>query len=117
MAASKFVGMLFNSRTQAHVYHLLTPYYSQHKALQKYYEKIVDLADDYAEAYMGTYGRMKKVSTNSRFLRDPRKARAYFMTLLTRIRRLRLPKDTHLRNIQDEIIALIRRTIYMLTLK
>jgi len=117
MSVNKFVGLLFNSRTQAHVFHLLTPYYSQHKALEKYYEKIVDLTDDYAEAYMGTYGRMKKIGTNSRFLRDPKKARMYFMNLLKRIRHLRLPKDTHLRNIQDEIIGLIRRTIYMLSLK
>ena len=35
-----------------------------------------------------------------------------------RIRALRLPKgDTYLKNIQDEIVALIRSTMYMLTLK
>jgi DNA-binding ferritin-like protein len=117
MAANKFIGMLFNSRTQAHVFHLVTPYYSQHKALEKYYEKIVDLTDSYAEAYMGQYGRLKKINANSRFLRDPKKARLYFMNLLKRIKHLRLPKDTYLRNIQDEITALIRRTIYMLTLR
>jgi hypothetical protein len=36
---------------------------------------------------------------------------------LAGVRRLRLPRDTYLKNIQDEITALIRSTLYMLTLK
>lgn len=117
MAATKYVGMLMNSRTQAHVFHLVTSSYAQHKALEKYYEKIVDLLDDYAEAYMGKYGRLGAVRANSRFLTDPKKARGYFATLLVRIKALKLPKDPYLRNIQDEITGLIRKTMYMLTLK
>jgi hypothetical protein len=117
MAASKFVTMLMNSRNQAHAFHLTTSSYAQHKALEKYYEKIVDLLDDYAEAYMGKYGRISKIRINSRFLSNPKKARSYFGALLRRIRTLRLPKDTYLRNIQDEITGLIRKTMYMLTLR
>ena len=118
MAANRYVGMLMNSREQAHMFHLTTNSYAQHKALQKYYEGIVPLLDDWAEAYMGKYGRLKRITANKRFLRDPKKARAYFKTLLVRIRNLRLPRgDTYLKNIQDEIIALIRKTLYMLSLK
>ena len=117
MAATKFVAILMNSRTQAHAYHLETTSYAQHKALEKYYEKIVDLLDDYAEAYMGKYGRIGAIQSNTRFNRDPKKARAYFARLLARIRLLKLPKDTYLKNIQDEITALIRKTMYLLTLK
>jgi hypothetical protein len=116
-AATKFVAILMNSRNQAHAFHLTTSSYAQHKALEKYYEKIVDLLDDYAEAYMGKYGRIGKIRMNSRFLREPKKARPYFGSLLKRIRSLRLPKDTYLKNIQDEITALIRKTMYMLTLR
>jgi hypothetical protein len=51
-------------------------------------------------------------------MKDPTKAKAYFKSLLTRVRAIRLPSgDTYLKNIQDEIIALIRSTLYMLTLK
>lgn len=116
-AATKFVAILMNSRNQAHAFHLETSSYAQHKALEKYYEKIVDLLDDYAEAYMGKYGRIGRIHVNSRQIRNPKKARSYFGSLLTRIRSLRLPRDTYLKNIQDEITALIRKTMYMLTLR
>ena len=117
MAANRFVGMLMNSREQAHAFHLTTNSYAQHKALQAYYEGIVPLLDSWAEAYMGKYGRLKRVSMNKRYMTDPKKARAYFKSLIARIRLVKLPKDSYLKNIQDEIIALIRSTMYMLTLK
>jgi Family of unknown function (DUF5856) len=116
--ASRYVGMLMNSRTQAHQFHLMTNSYAQHKALQKYYEEIVPLLDSWAEAYMGKYGRLGRISSNKRFMKDPKKAKQYFKTLLVRIKNLKLPRsDTYLKNIQDEIVALIRSTLYMLSLK
>jgi hypothetical protein len=117
MAANRFVGMLMNSREQAHAFHLTTNSYAQHKALQAYYEGIVPLLDSWAEAYMGKYGRLKRITMNKRYMTDPKKARAYFKSLIARIRLVKLPKDSYLKNIQDEIIALIRSTMYMLTLK
>ena len=116
--AAKFVGALMNSRTQAHAFHLTTPSFAEHKALQAYYEGIVPLLDSWAEAYMGKYGRLRSVNMNKKFMRDPRKAQAYFKTLLTRVRTMsRLSKDSYLRNIYDEIVALIRSTLYMLSLR
>jgi hypothetical protein len=117
MAANRYVGMLMNSREQAHAFHLTTNSYAQHKALQAYYEGIVPLLDTWAEAYMGKYGRLKRVTMNKRYMSDPKKARAYFKNLLTRIRLVKLPKDSYLKNIQDEITALIRQTMYQLTLR
>jgi hypothetical protein len=117
MAANRYVGMLMNSREQAHAFHLTTNSFAQHKALQNYYEGIVPLLDSWAEAYMGKYGRLKRVTMNKRYMSDPKKARAYFKSLITRIRLVKLPKDSYLKNIQDEIVALIRSTMYMLTLK
>ena len=116
--ANRYVGLLMNSRTQAHAFHLTTSSFAEHKALQAYYEGIIPLLDAWAEAYMGKYGRLRRISINKRFMKDPTKARAYFNSLLTRVRAIRLPRgDTYLKNIQDEIVALIRSTLYMLTLK
>jgi hypothetical protein len=77
----------------------------------------VPLLDEWAEAYMGKYGRLRRITTNKRFLRDPKKARQYFKTLLTRIKAMKLPKDSYLKSIQDDISVLIRQTMYMLTLR
>ena len=116
--AQRYVGLLMNSRTQAHAFHLTTPSYAEHKALQAYYEGIVPLLDAWAEAYMGKYGRLKRIQTNKRIAKDPKKAKLYFKYLLTKIRTLKLPRgDTYLKNIQDEITALIRSTLYMLSLR
>ena len=116
--ASRYIGLLLRSREKAHIYHLTTKSFAEHKALQAYYEGIVPLLDSYAEAYMGKYGRLARFNVprnNSR--RMSMSARAYFKGLLTRIRAIRLPRDTYLKNIQDEITALVRSTLYMLTLK
>jgi hypothetical protein len=116
--ANRYVGALLNSREQAHIFHLKTNSFAQHKALQAYYEGIVPLLDAWAEAYMGKYGRLVRVSMNRRFNQNPKNARMYFKRLLARIRAMKIPKsDTYLKNIQDEITALIRSTLYMLSLK
>ena len=116
--ANRYVGLLMNSRTQAHAFHLTTSSFAEHKALQAYYEGIVPLLDSWAEAYMGKYGRLRRISLNKRFMKDPTKARAYFKSLLSRVRAIRLPRgDSYLKNIQDEIVALIRSTLYMLSLR
>ena len=112
---SKYISLLFQSREKAHMYHLTTKSFAEHKALQAYYEGIVPLADSYAEAYMGKYGRIRKMSFGKSSTRVT--ARAYFKSLLTRLRTCKLPRDSYLRNIQDEITALVRSTLYMLTLK
>ena len=114
---NKFIGMLMNSRTQTHYFHLHTNSYAQHKALQAYYTKIVPLIDAYSETYMGKYSKIKPPKLNKRFLSTPELTNTYFKTLLTRMKAMKLHKDKHLQNIHDEIVALIRQTIYMLKLK
>ena len=116
IAAEKFVGTLMASSNQAHAFHLVTSSYAIHKALQSYYEGIVPLADSWAEAYMGKYGRLRKSTVKTKIIFCPCKMKMYFRTLLANIRKLKLPKDTYLSNIKDEIIALIRSTQYKLSL-
>ena len=119
-AVGKFIGVLMSSREQAHVFHLTTKSFAAHKALQAYYEAIVPLLDSYAETYMG---KSKKTITgltpyiNRKIYTDSRLARAYFVKLAKTIKGLRLPKDPYLDNIRQEIDALVRQTMYMLSLK
>lgn len=120
VVVGKFVSTLLASREQAHVYHLLTRSYAAHKALQAYYEGIVDLVDKYAETYMGKTGRRIQFSSSSinrRLNTRPMNAKAYFMALFKKVHAMRLPKNSYLQNIRDEIEELIRQTLYMLSLR
>jgi hypothetical protein len=116
----KFVGLLLSSREQAHVFHLTTTSYATHKAMQKYYEDVVDLIDSYAEAYMG---RSKKRLTgltpyiNRTIVTDPRLTKPYFAKLIKNLNSIKLPKDSALENIREEINALLIKTIYALSLR
>ena len=62
MKCTDFMGMLFLARDVAHSVHLNTRSYAKHKALQKFYESVGDLADDFAEAYQGRYGLIGPIS-------------------------------------------------------
>ena len=52
---SILIAICFESRTKVHMAHLQTTSYSQHKALESYYEDIIPATDKFAEAYQGRY--------------------------------------------------------------
>mgnify|MGYP006299750059 CR=1 FL=1 len=110
---NRFVSLLLSSATQAHVYHLHTPSYAQHKALEDYYTAVVPLVDSYVESYQGTYMKLVKPVKSMPISNDPRKALLYFRMIKSKIQKMKLPKD-HLKNIQDTITELITSTIYKL---
>ena len=45
MTPSKFLGLLFQSRDTMHLTHLDTRSFAEHKALNAYYDGILDLTD------------------------------------------------------------------------
>lgn len=116
MKASDFVGMLFLARDVAHSVHLNTRSFAKHMALQGFYEEIVGLADNFAEAYQGKHGLMGPISLMSakktgnivEFLQDQ-------MEEIEAERFKIVDKDcTPLHNIIDEIVALYLSTLYKL---
>ena len=110
----EFLLICFHARTNAHVLHLQTRSYAAHKALNKFYDEIVDLADSFAEAYIGSYGLIE-------FPEAPYEPHTDALKLLDEMddavdsARASLPKgDTHLMSILDEIAALVASTRYKL---
>jgi hypothetical protein len=65
MKAAEFVGLLFLARDVTHSVHLNTRSYSKHKALNIFYDRIIGVADDFAEAYQGRYGLIGPISLHS----------------------------------------------------
>lgn len=115
-ARSKFVSTLFNSREQAHIFHLQTSSYAMHKALNDYYDEIVELVDSYVETCQGRHGIITGYQPASQFLEGDDQVVKYFMALQKFVdnNRQSLPQDSDLNNIVDEISDLINSTIYKL---
>lgn len=56
MAANELIARLFASRTAAHMAHLQTRSFAEHKALDEFYNEVVEVADSFAEVYQGIFG-------------------------------------------------------------
>jgi hypothetical protein len=108
-----FVLCLLHSVTNAHILHLQSRSYSEHKALEAYYTEIGDLVDDYVEAYQGKYGLIEGYGLT---YAEPEPALEYLIGLsqYINVARQQLPQDTELQNITDEMAALVDSTIYKL---
>ena len=116
MKAADFVGLLFLARDVAHSVHLNTRSYAVHKGTQKFYEGIVGLADDFAEAWQGRHGLMGPVTLMSA---DKNRDIVEFLEdQLDKIDAGRYEfcdrEETAIQNIIDEIIALYLSTLYKL---
>jgi hypothetical protein len=116
MKCAEFVGLFFLARDVTHSVHLNTRSYAKHKALQEFYEGIVDLADGFAEAYQGRHGLIgpislqgaKKTSNVIEFLQDQLK------TIESMRYEVCAKTDTPLQNLIDGIIELYLSTLYKL---
>lgn len=113
----QFVSTLLASRTQAHIYHLQTPSFAAHKALNEYYDGVVDLVDSFVEGYQGKYGIITGYSNVALLEYESCEAIINYFTILdafiSKTREL-VCQDSYLQNIIDEIIMLINSTIYKL---
>ena len=116
VAVGKYIGILLASREQAHILHLTTRSFAAHKALQVYYEGIVPLLDTYAETYMGKARKRLSIPIRNGG-RSKLSPKQYFINLSRKLSLLKLPKSPTLENIRQEIDALVRQTVYMLSLK
>ena len=110
----QFIGLLFASRDYAHKAHLKTDSYAQHKALNEFYDGIVELADDLAETWMG---RNLQLIGEIPSINPPKgEPLAVIKRLLDVVQETRdfVAEDSVLSNIVDEIEQLYSSTLYKL---
>ena len=114
MSCEKFIGMLFLARDVTHSVHLNTRSYAKHKALNEFYDGIVDLADGFAEAYQGRKGLIGPISLMS--AKRTNNVLEFLEDQVKDIESMRYEvcdkTDTPLQNIIDEIVGLYLSTIY-----
>ena len=104
----------FHARTAAHVLHLRTRSYAEHKALNEFYDAVVDIADGLAEAYQGGYGLIPSFPAKYTAYTDARALLADLRECVDECSTCWKPEDTHLTALADELRALIASTQYKL---
>ena len=116
MKCAEFVGMMFLARDVTHSVHLNTRSYAKHKALQKFYENIIDLADGFAEAYQGRNGLIGPIGLQS--AKKTTNVIEFLENQLEEIEKCRYEvcekDDTPLQNLIDGIVELYLSTLYKL---
>lgn len=112
MAPGKFIGMLFQSRDAMHIAHLQTTSFAEHKALNHYYDGILDLTDKFSEVYFGRNKRVEIIIPESKNL----DAISHLREMQQLVDGERNNYSSELQNIMDEMLGLINQTLYLLTL-
>ena len=114
----QFATCLLHSVTGAHMLHLATRSFAEHKALEAFYTAIGDLIDAFVEAYQGKYANRVVYVPGFELPPEPVE---YLTYLKDEVATLRVadgfPQDSELQNITDEIASTIDSTLYQLTLK
>lgn len=118
----KIVQHLLTLVNQIKMFHWQTNSFAAHKALGNAYDDLNDLVDDFVEILIGKYGRDV---LNSCTINIRRQEELDLETSLNDIIRflievgasLNPDLDTDLINIKDEMLGIVNRTKYLLTLQ
>jgi hypothetical protein len=110
------VSILLHSQTQVHIFHLQTKSYSEHKALQGYYEGIDALVDGIIESYQGKYDVVTGYnSIKTEDYKSPEQVIKYFKALDSMVEKNRKSvKESYIQNQIDTVQELIYSTLYKL---
>ena len=114
-----FVSYLKSAFTQSVVWHHQTNVYSMHKALNIFYDGILDLTDGLVESVSGIYGRpLDYVVVEPVNYQNPEQVVAYFQACYAEIQedRTTIYQETWIQNQVDEIATLFAETLYLLSL-
>lgn len=111
MLLGELILHCFHARTNTHVLHLTTKSFAAHKALNDFYDGIIDLADSLAEA-----GSAFGLLTFPAVPYEPSKDAVELLeTLMGQVDEyIEATDEGHLISIAEEIKALIASTLYKL---
>jgi DNA-binding ferritin-like protein len=110
----ELVSHVFAMRNAAHAAHWATKSFSEHKALGKFYDELIDKIDAIVEAHQGWYGLIGEV----RILMMPKGDIASKIrdeaTWIAQNREKIAQKNTMLENLIDDLMGLYSTTHYKL---
>lgn len=114
MSCGEMVMRLFHARTAAHVAHFQTRSYAEHKALNEFYDEIVDATDDFAETYQGIFGLIPEFPAMSLPTGKPCDWIEALRQWLKQNREACCKGETTLENLHDVITQICGQTCYKL---
>lgn len=116
--AEEFVSKALFDRDAAHLAHWKTKSFSEHKALNEFYDELLDLIDGFVEQYQGAYSVRMTIERKDGDAEDIRELIGDGAEWIEMYRYQICEKDeTALQNTIDEIVRLYQHTLYMLTLE
>ena len=114
-----FISYLKSAFEQSVVWHHQTNVYSVHKALNKFYDGILDLTDGLIESTSGIYGRsVDYVITQPVNFQNIEQVTAYFQSCYDQIQedRANIYQETWIQNQVDSVATLFAQTLFLLSL-
>ena len=117
--AEQFVSLVLLARDEAHLAHWKTKSYAEHKALNNFYDEVLDLIDGFVEQYQGYYNKRMDITRSDENLKlTIRKLLDTQIEWIETNRYEICSKDeTALQNTIDEVLRQYQSTLYMLTLE
>lgn len=111
-----FISTLLHSATLTHLMHFKTTSYSQHVALNTYYDEIPELVDSLVESIQGAYEAIIEPYPSMFGNGNGDDPLAYMVSLRNYVRdyRKEMPQDSEIQNEIDNITNLINHTVYKL---
>lgn len=114
-----FFSLLVSAGSVGHILHLQAKTFAAHKALQKYYEDVVEIADAVIETYQGWKKELVEYDNDTLgagFDEQPVDYLQAFRIIIEEHRYDIIPKEqTHIHNELDNLVTLIDGTVYKLT--
>jgi hypothetical protein len=118
-----FLSILLELQNQLRIYHWQTDSYAQHKALGDAYEAFDEYIDRFVEEFMGKYGKIRSENGFSINLKNIDESdinnviNSAIEFLSKQLPSFLQEEDTNLLNIRDEMLGILEKLKYLLTLK
>jgi len=117
------INLFLGLHAQLKVFHWQTKGFSRHKSFAKTRDTLEDLMDEFVEQAMGQYGRFelddetKSISLINLSEAKPSQMAETICEALVQMTDQIDEKDTNLLNLRDEILGLVQKLKYLLTLE
>lgn len=116
------ITRMLQTREQVQIIHWQTKSYARHKAYDWFYEEISGLIDTFVEVYQGRHGRIEFPGGAVLQLQDIKELdlNEFLKSLINffenEVTAQLQENETDLLNIKDEMLAIVNKLVYLLTL-